>query len=406
MASAPLPHCCYPCFKLKLSIKRVFRFLFLFCIFNTYLLTREKSPFTIVFTLDKMESAAHYLIHGSNISCMVHSGYNFQSWSPNTNFTWKVMSTVQVEPSQPSGFASRCDWVLGSRPTNSGLSPPYTVWGRIEILPRTVFLQSFELQRFHNNLLPCFPEWHKFVLIIGDQDLTTPKQTDLRWGSPMLDASAWDSWLKDDRVLHLFVEHLDTASPADRVTPIPVGFNPDEFVGWNPDKALQLTHRESRPISERPIGMVFTNRIRENGYGQWNDRFMAMTMCQNLPFCDIQTSTPPSSFLEMIQKYPFLLCVHGGGIDPNPCAFSALLAGVIPIIAPFPGQGIYRGLPVLFTDGQWNETAMYFTIGSLNKTLHYFAPFFENPNLHSTMVEKLMSQYWWDMVEAVLRRNS
>lgn len=340
---------------------------------------------------------------GSNISCLLLSGFNFQPWTPNTNYTWKVMSTVQIELSQPSGFASRCDWVIGSRAVSYEIATSNTAWGRIEILPKTVFLQTKNLQTFNDNLLPCFPAWHKFVLIIGDRDTTTPKQTDKRFPSPTLKLSDWESWLNDKRIFHLFVEHLDTASPADRVTPIPLGLNPDEFDGGNPDAALQFFESEKmKNIKERPIRMVYTNRVRGNGSGQWSDRATANRMCENLLHCDVSTSSR-AEFKALIQQYPFLLCVHGGGIEPNPNTFTALLAGVIPVIAPFVGQSMYSGLPVHITDGEWNQSSSHFSLETLNDTLHKFAPFFEDPALRSTMREKLMSQYWWDKVETVLR---
>ena len=57
-------------------------------------------------------------------------------------------------------------------------------------------------------------------------------------------------------------------------------------------------------------------------------------------------------YLDDISKYPFVLCVRGGGRgqDPNPFAWSALLAGSIPIIQRFPGDSIYDGLPVVRLD--------------------------------------------------------
>lgn len=71
----------------------------------------------------------------------------------------------------------------------------------------------------------CFPKAHRFVLIIDDDDTTTPIQTDVRFPSPLFSPQAWKSWVIDERILHLFVEHLDAHAPPERVTAFPVGLN-------------------------------------------------------------------------------------------------------------------------------------------------------------------------------------
>jgi len=303
---------------------------------------------------------------------------------------------------QPSGFASRCDWVIGSRPVHWGRLPNNTAWGRVDKkLPRTVFVQTEQLQTFNDDILPCFPATHRFVLVIGDHDGTTPKQVDMRYESPYLKATDWQAWLEDDRILHLFVEHLDTVSPRDRVTAIPLGLNPQEFPPQrNPDVALDLAPKTIQ-ISNRPIRIAFTNRVR-SGKKQWADRGAASKVCEQLPHCDNRTSAKGESYTKMIQQYPFLLCVRGGGIDPNPNVFVALLAGVIPIIAPFPGQTVYDGLPVVITDGSWNESSPYLSTAYLAEKLKEFAPYFEDPVERAKVLERLTAKYWWDQVESYL----
>lgn len=331
----------------------------------------------------------------TNLTCLKKSGYNFHAWNPNTNFTWRVMSTVQIEKSQPSGFASRCDWVIGSRPVHWKMVKANTAWGNVGRLPRTIFLQTDELQKFNDRVLPCFPASHRFVIIIGDHDRTTPQQVDVRYNSPTLNNEDWQAWLADERILHLFVEHLDTPSPSNRVTPIPLGLNPVEHENSNPD-VLYNAAPASVQFSGRPIRMVFTNRVREGP--QWQDRADASQMCARLPHCDLMTSVEESEYVASIQQYAFLLCVHGGGIDPNPNLFTALLAGVIPIMAPFPGQSAYDGLPILITDGNWNESSPFFSEDYLLQKAKEFAPYLEDPAKRAHVLERLSSKYWWDKV--------
>jgi len=330
------------------------------------------------------------------IECFRKSGYNFIDWDPSrNNITWRAMTNVQtLRELLPSGFPSRCDWVIGARPAR------YNAWGRVDVFPRTVFVQTGNLQNFHEKLLICFPYSHRFVLITGDQDKTVPRQLDRRFG-PSMKPGTWDSWLADNRIAHLFIEHLDTVAPSDRVTPIPLGLNPGDCPDRNPDNLIDWAVSKNN-ISGLPVRMLFANRVREGGTGQWQDRGDALAMCRNLDYCDYAHPKVGVDYWRMLQKYPFLLCVHGGGIDPNPNLFTALLAGVIPIIQPFASQTMYEGWPVIITDGVWNETSPYFTKSFLKEKLEELAPFFEDPSKRANVLERLTAQYWWDKVEAYL----
>ena len=116
------------------------------------------------------------------------------------------------------GFAAHCDWVVGTRRLSFKRTLPSNVaWGMTNRLPRTVFIQTDEQQKFHDQVLPCIPATHQFVLITGDDDKTTPRQLDIRYGGPVLRPGTWDSWLKDSRIKHLFVEHLDIEVASNRV---------------------------------------------------------------------------------------------------------------------------------------------------------------------------------------------
>ena len=175
-----------------------------------------------------------------------------------------------------------------------------------------------------------------------------------------------------------------------------------EFPNNNPNIALRQMANTTK-ISTRPVKMVFTNRVRGKGLGQWQDRALAAEMCRQLETCEVK-SFHKSVFAREIRQYAFLLCVHGGGIDPNPNLFQALIAGVIPIIAPFPAQSMYDDLPVLITDGNWtNINSTYFSRKFLAAKMEEFAPYFEDENKRAHVLERLTMQYWWGKVEASLR---
>lgn len=402
--------------------------------------------------------------------CVRETAFRFLHWKPlpkNTttdtnneslarfgNYTtpygnaFRVMAMPQHAPKHPSGFAARCDWVLGSRAVlNQRTLPRFTAWGDLGKdeavpnipLPRTVFVQTSNQQKFHDQLLPCFPTTHRFVLITGDYDATTPRQVDVRFHkNKRLKPGTWEAWLADPRILHLFIEHLDVAPPSNRVTPIPVGFNDKEFpqTNRNPDAALlepptftkfrdPTTNNATRlPMAQRPVRIVFTNRVRTGK--QWEDREFARNACEQLSHCDVNTDIPREIYGSVLrQEYTFAICAHGGGIEPNPNVFTTILNGVIPIVAPFPGQSMYKDLPVVIMqddedDGERQQAAgdeniqspwknvdqsKFLTQEFLAQKLRELAPYFDDADKRARVLDTFLSQFWWDKVEAVLAKH-
>ena len=106
-------------------------------------------------------------------------------------------------------------------------------------------------------------------------------------------------------------------------------------------------------------------------------------------------SVPQEKFIQQIRESPFSLCVNGGGIDPNPKAFTALLAGVIPIIRSFPGDRLYtdNGLPVVIIK-EWHEDAV--TVQKLKEWREELGPKLVDPRSRAEIRRKLMADYWFD----------
>ncbi len=86
--------------------------------------------------------------------------------------------------------------------------------------------------------------------------------------------------------------------------------------------------------------MLFVNRT---GSGQWADRANAVAKCdRNIANNDTTCVRPPGintfngvdhkEFLQFLVQYPFIACVHGGGIDPSPKAWEAIMLGMCVIV--------------------------------------------------------------------------
>jgi hypothetical protein len=310
--------------------------------------------------------------------------------------TWQLMSTVQIEMFEPSGIASRCSWVIGCRRGSWKHYPLKVAWGDFDTaMPSTVFVTSGLIALFYKKILPCIDNATRFVLLIGDEDITTPNQMDGRWKSPIIARRDWDSMLADRRILHFYIEHLDERFSA-RVSPLPIGLNPEETIGNNPDTWLGRIAQAPIDVRSRPLRVLSCDRVRD-GLGVWSTRARVKSYCESnwTAFCDLRVDIARADFLAEISKYPFIACVRGGGIDPNPKLWSALLAGVIPIIETFPGDSMYASLPVMIIDS-WRPEAL--TPEFLARERRRLAPHFEDKRLRAAVIRQLMADFWWEKV--------
>jgi hypothetical protein len=335
--------------------------------------------------------------------CLNKSGF---TWQPNNGQPSKVMA-MPGPSSNPIGFQARCDLVVGSRGSIRdwlNKAPPDTAWGNTSSLVRTVFVRTDMIQAFYHRILPCLTL--QIVLVIGDHDQTTPRQVDLRYPK-VLSRKLWYRLLADERILHIFVEHLDEATlHSNKLSGLPVGINAMEDANQDPDSVLQhiASQDQVAQILQRPLTVLQVDRIRDGP--QWEDRRYVRRLCESAwsSFCIPAGPTAPSSpFWQQLRTVSFLLCVHGGGLDPSPKAWEALLQGTIPIIQHFAGDDVYRQLPVVFVDS-WHGGSL--SAESLAKWRERLSPYFTDQGKRIEVLRRLNSQYWWDKVELALANRS
>ena len=289
-------------------------------------------------------------------------------------------------------------------------APIETAYGNLKRHPGSVFVQREYLQSFNDYLLPCLR--NRFVLIIGDHDLTTPRQLDMRYpfvnttspywinnSTPTINTfkyRTWSSWLHDSRIYHIFVEHLDELGPS-KVSPIPLGLDPKNLpVSFTRSLTLsKILNNTYLPLSDRPLRIRITNRLRHGP--QYTPRKEVKNKCTTSwrEFCVSYRAPNGEEFFDDLKQYPFVLCVHGGGIDPNPLAWTALLAGTIPIIQKFPGGSIYDDLPVVKIS---SLSTGAINLELLSKWLHQYEPQFYG-NERVKVVEMLMTDFWWSKIQ-------
>ena len=101
------------------------------------------------------------------------------------------------------------------------------------------------------------------------------------------------------------------------------------------------------------------------------------------------------SWWNLLQSFPFIICAHGGGIDPCPKVWEALCVGCIPIIKSSAMDDVYSEFPIVIVDS-WNSNTI--SITNLLKWREQFSGYYDNPDLRNKWVHKLYLNYWKDKI--------
>ncbi|AFY28351.1 hypothetical protein [Cyanobium gracile] len=296
-----------------------------------------------------------------------------------------VLNTRLVEPTIPS-IAHWADWSL----TRHGFC------GNLRAQPQLLFVKAVPecLELFLERYLPRIKATTRFVLITGDADTTLPRQVDQRFPDSI--ASGLEQrllrLLDDPRLLHGYAENLDTPLPG--VTPIPLGcINSDGHVIYR----HVMAEDAPIPLRQRPLKAFCAHYVREGP--QWEQRRTVMRLATGdwRAFVEVHEQIPYDDFFPTLQRYPFVICAGGGSLDPSPKAFTALLAGAIPIIERNPTTAAYGDLPVAYVD-HWNSHSLSPTrLEAWRDALH---PRFEDPAQHRAVLERMSMAHWLRRIRA------
>jgi len=200
------------------------------------------------------------------------------------------------------------DWLLV--PYNKKDVQIDILYGNVAI-PRTIYVKTDSLRVFARQILPNLT--HPFVLYTGSNDFTIPKNLDLRFNATEYNERfqpAWNRITKHRLLLRWYAENHDENHP--KVSTMPIGLNPKEF---HPDERIDFVAESNIPrLEDRPMKILSIDRTRIGP--QWEDRRDAHTHCANAgEVCvAVDAALTHTEFAHLISSYPFLLCVHGGGI--------------------------------------------------------------------------------------------
>ena len=298
-----------------------------------------------------------------------------------------LLNTCSLSPSLPT-IAHWADWSL----TRYGFT------GDLGRQPGWVFVkaESDYLIRFFRECLPLIEPQTRFVLVTGDADQTIPNQVDLRFPPHDDQVMAMIKAIHDDpRLLRWHAQCLDESWP--KLLPVPVGYW--EKGGTELFKSV-LRHGGTQSILDKRLKVFCAHRTREGP--QWLKRRLVTQKALGdwREVVDYHESVSASDFFDTISRYPFVMCVGGGGLDPSPKAWTALMAGCIPLIEVNPTTEAYRDLPVIFVD-DW--LSLKLDVEVLETWRNTLAPYFDEPVRRKAVLEKLSMGYWLRQIQSLPR---
>ncbi|CAK0883554.1 unnamed protein product [Prorocentrum cordatum] len=245
------------------------------------------------------------------------------------------------------------------------------------------------------------------VVLTTSQDRTIPQQRDCRFENRTGEELQTFARLLNNSLIERWVtENFDDSRFHKKLAGIPTGFyTPNcEIAGqanqdcsqewWSVIKAGWLV-----PLSQRPLTLSCNGRHhKEAAGGQFTDRVNALKNCRPGgpwgDFSELRGEMFSNQFAAWWQNHSFVLCPHGGGLDPSPRAFMAIASGAIPIVQSTPGlDTVYSQLPVAFVR-DWKPASI--SVKKLQRWRDHLAPQYEDPELVAKVIARLTMKYWWE----------
>jgi hypothetical protein len=246
-----------------------------------------------------------------------------------------------------TGVAARCDWVI-----TSDTRPPLVELRRLrgEACPGTIFLSLrnpfVALAFFAEEVLPQLRE--PFVLISGSEDITLPLQCDQRWRPFSRAEDAQLEQIASHPLLRRwYAENLDWRF-ATKLNPLPLGVLPPTAADGS-EPLLEVG--TPPPVMERELLVLCAHRLRPGP--QWQGRARLSQRLRSLDYpwlLQPEQELAPLAYRELLRRCSFVVCASGGGWDPNPKLWHALLQGAIPIVRSSPLDVVLAELPVWIVD--------------------------------------------------------
>ena len=232
-----------------------------------------------------------------------------------------------------------------------------------------------------------------FVMIIRGEDLTFPNQVDPRWQEYIqldLIKNTYNDIINNPLLIHCYIENRD--STHNKTSSIPLGMNPREMPDHNIDYITK--YMDNYPsIKSRDLKAISIHRLRDGDREIIND----LNIKHWSDYVINNGNYLKDSWWKLLQTYPFIICAHGGGLDPCPKVWEALCVGCIPIIKHSALDDVYSNFPVVFVDN-WEPNTI-----SQEKLLEWrekYSEYYDNPDLRKSWINKLYLNFWGDKIKS------
>ncbi len=247
-------------------------------------------------------------------------------------------------------FALYCDWIIWD------LDNIFVDYSKN---PRIIFVRSDIncLNFFTRKVLGRLD--NDCALVTASHDLTMPLGFHRKFE---LD---WQTIVNNEHVKYWFTENRDLIHP--KIRAIPLGLPHPDLPSWIKGVGTTGSVWYSDDIVKNPLKVTRTNKVFSCWYDRMghssgtctqddNERSQAYEHISVWP--DIFDWHPPSltrrDFIKKLGEYEFVLCPHGGGLDPNPKCWESLIMKAIPIVKKNSITEALEHLPIVIVEN-WED---------------------------------------------------
>jgi len=234
-----------------------------------------------------------------------------------------------------TGIASKCKFVVDEKGVHRKLfnaSSGFSVYVEASIEPEGI----------PSALLGCE------TLILAGRDRTFPRQIDKN-AAPR--SASGVAYLLSSPASSIQIENLDQRHP--RLTALPTGVLPSLTTG-----TVRRVNNHSRSSVVRCPQVLSASRVREGAQWETRRRVRNLAVTSWVELCvNLDEEVTFKEYGRLLENFDFVLCPEGGGLDPSPKAWEAMLRGCIPIVRRTPTTDAYSLLPVIFVS-EWSPSAL------------------------------------------------
>jgi hypothetical protein len=293
----------------------------------------------------------------------------------------------------PIGIAAYADWVFVSNSINQ----LFGVFGTT-LQPQVVFVHTKVLPIFINEYLSLIK--NPFILLTACNDHTIPKDVH---SEPQPKWDMWNKLMRNEYLVHWFVENLDTLHA--KASPLPIG-------NWY---FIPRPSNGSVPLDQREFKLLVTDKVHDDD-PDFVDRATVSNQCVSRPDLCHCIHRPDASqplvygslfekdkWVDAVSSHVFHICVHGGGLDPSTKAWETIEIGTIPIIEHSTLDEAYTELPVVFV----NNVTEFLLWSNLSETMKIWyeekSPFYVHGSaLRKQTLHRLKANFWANKITSKL----